>query len=411
MRNVLIVAYYFPPLGGIGSVRVASFARDLEAFGWRATVLAPANGSYHRDSDFTFAEERVVRTRSLELSRVAKTTFRSGGDDVTPAPDRGMNTVLRKVARRYVYYPDAQIGWYPFALTSGIRAIREHDVDLVFSSANPVTAHLVARRLARMKAIPWVAEYRDPFSDMAPVDGPARSRMARLERSLARDAAALVMPSPTWAQNYGKRWGREIDVITNGCDGAISAAPSPEQPVLTHLGSMFPERHDLRGLWSAMRALADESQPVTLKFIGRLRNEVRDEMRTFGLEDLIEETGFLPHGEVEGAMVSSSALLIAGHAEPSDLLQGWIPSKLFEYLSTDLPIVYIGSPTSDAASILRGFPGCYVLDSGDVEGIVAALRSSQGQRYRRDVSNISRPALAGRLAAVFDRAVEPSESV
>jgi len=78
MRRVLIVAYYFPPLGGMGSIRVTGFATHLPAYGWEPVVLAPRTGAYHRDPELRFPEERVVRTRSFELSRAAKRVLQTG---------------------------------------------------------------------------------------------------------------------------------------------------------------------------------------------------------------------------------------------------------------------------------------------------------------------------------------------
>jgi hypothetical protein len=75
---------------------------------------------------------------------------------------------------------------------------------------------------------------------------------------------------------------------------------------------------------------------------------------------------------------------------------------LFEYLATDLPIIYIGDPSSDAASLLRQYPGCYVLASRDLAGIKDALLSCRGERHVRDVSRFLRSKLTERLAAVLN---------
>ena len=64
MRQVLIVAYYFPPIGGIGSIRAASFAKFLREFGWEATVLAPADTPHPADRSVMAAKyQSCVRVR------------------------------------------------------------------------------------------------------------------------------------------------------------------------------------------------------------------------------------------------------------------------------------------------------------------------------------------------------------
>ena len=39
-RRALVIAYYFPPLGGAGVQRTLKFVKYLPEFGWRATVVS-----------------------------------------------------------------------------------------------------------------------------------------------------------------------------------------------------------------------------------------------------------------------------------------------------------------------------------------------------------------------------------
>ena len=74
MRRVLMISYYFPPLGGIGSVRAVKFAHYLPEFGWDPAVITPRNGAYYRDPTLEFDERKIVRTPSVEISRTATAT-------------------------------------------------------------------------------------------------------------------------------------------------------------------------------------------------------------------------------------------------------------------------------------------------------------------------------------------------
>src|SRR4051794_22182391 len=116
MRRVLIVAYYFPPLGGAGSLRVSGLATFLPEYGWEPTVLAPRDGAYYRDPQIVFPEQRVIRTPSIELSRTGKRLLRAGGNDVVAANVVGARAGVRNTARAALYFPDGQIGWYVPAL-------------------------------------------------------------------------------------------------------------------------------------------------------------------------------------------------------------------------------------------------------------------------------------------------------
>lgn len=404
-RRVLIVAYYFPPLGGIGSLRAVRMASHLPDHGWEPTVLAPSRGTYFMDPALTVPEQRVVRTRSLELSRTGTRLLRTPKHGTDPARVGPARALAQAAARRFVYYPDPQVGWYPFAAAGGLRLLRRERFDAIFSSSFPITAHLVARTLARRSAIPWVAEFRDPWSATLPADSPVRRRAARLEQAIAREASRLVMPSPSWARRYGEAWGCPIGVVPNAHDGA-PGIPTGAEPasVLTYVGSFYPEMQDLSALWPALTRLGEREPGLMprLRFVGDLHPILRDEIERAGLADRLEVTGFVSHEEALRLMAASTALLVAGASDDRPPWQGQIPAKAFEYLASGRPIVYVGAPHTDAANLLRGHEGCHIVATGDVEAATAALaRALGGGNHARDVSGLSAHARAGQLAAVL----------
>lgn len=400
-----MISYYFPPLGGAGSLRALGFAEHLPEFGWDPVVLAPSNGAYFRDPSLSFPAERVVRARSLELSRTGKRALRAGGDDVVAASVGPIRSAARAAVRRWLYFPDAQIGWYPGAVAAGRRVIRDGRVDAIFSSSFPITAHLVARALHRRCGIAWIAEFRDPWSGrLSDADAPKRGRAARLEQSIAREASTVVMTSPTWSADHARRWDIDVVTIPNGFDPAPTGSPPEDELVAGYLGSYYPGRQDLSGVWVALARLAAErlSRRVRFRVVGSVSPAMRRELHAHGIGSLLEETGFLPQAEALRVIASSSVLVAAGPARADDAGDGWIPAKLFEYLATGLPIVWIGTPHSDGARLLMGQPGCHVVPPADVDGVLEVLASIAGKRYERDLTGLSRTDRARQLAGVLD---------
>jgi hypothetical protein len=424
MRRVLIVAYYFPPIGGIGAIRAARFAELLPDFGWEPTVLAPASTPHPTDPDLRYPAERVIRSPSLELSRLGRMVGSSvGAASSNPASDapsgRGggqerrsaaatVRSALRLAAHRYVFYPDAQIGWYPGATIRGLRALARTRFDLVYSSSNPITAHLVARTLGRRAGLPWVAEFRDPWSDRLAPDHPYREHGQRLAANLGRGASAVIMPTPTMGEWYSRIWDRQITIVENGHDLGHPQPRPPDRLTLTHLGTYYPGKQSFRAVWAALAELVrmGTGRPPVVQFVGELPAEVMDEASQYGVGDLIRATGIVPHHEAIEAVLSSSILMASGFAGSHPLDLGVIPAKLFEYLASLLPVLYLTDTPDDASGVLRGQPGCFVLNRDDTEGILALLRDGvAGRVYEREVEPLSRRARTRELAAVFDRAV------
>jgi glycosyltransferase involved in cell wall biosynthesis len=405
MRRVLMLAYYFPPLGGIGSLRAVKFATYLPEFGWEPTVVAPRDGAYHRDPSLTFPEQRVMRTASLEVSRIAKRATGVGGTDTSPAVVGSRLAIVRDLARRWIYHPDAQVGWYPFALAAARRALRERRFDTILSSSFPITGHLVARRLHRDTGLPWIAEFRDPWADVIP-GAREGDRSDRLERALVREASAVVTVSPEWADRFRDKGARHVEVVTNGFDPVDLPAPSPITDfVVTHLGSFYPRLQDLRAVWEALARMRAQEPAlrVRLRFVGDTGSELLEQIAAYGLTDALEVTGFLPHRAALAATATSSMLIAAGFRVQHALYRGVIPAKLFEYLGSGVPILYASDTDTDATRLLAGQRECYVIRPEDVNGAFQALQASRrGAHVERIVAGFTRRALTGSLARLLD---------
>ena len=403
-----MVAYYFPPLGGIGSLRALKLATYLPESGWDVTVLAPRRGTYYRDPTLTFPEEKVVRTGSIELSRAGKTVLAPRTSDTEAARVGSLRRLVRDAARKWLYRPDPQIGWYPFAVRAGRRALREGRFDAVFSSSFPITAHLVGRRLHRDSGLPWVAEFRDPWTDVIADGEPRKAREVARERSIVVEATRVVTVSEAWAALFRGKGARDVGVVTNGYDAAdLAPGRPPDGIVVTYLGSFYSDRQDLSAVWPALRRIGDTSpsRRFRLRFVGDLDRGLRREIAAHGLEEALEVTGFLPYREALARTADSSILLGAGARDERPILKGLIPAKLFEYLGTGLPILYVGDPGSDAALLLARQPGCFVVAPGDAASIERALRQAlDTPRLARDLEAYTRRALAARLAVILDDA-------
>ena len=303
---------------------------------------------------------------------------------------------------KQVIFPDAQIGWYPAAAVGGMRLLRERSFDLIFSSAFPITSHLVARTLRKRSSLPWVAEFRDPWSD--DLESRLLSAAAlRLERAWAAEADAVVLPNQTFAEYYARRWGVEASVIGHGSDAVFpSTAPRPNPPVLAHLGTYLPE--GLETLWSALAEMRRRGDAIpTLRWVGAAPDEARAELERHGLGDILDATGFVSHPEALALMSEASVLVACGIRDSGPLGLGTTRSKLLEYVASGVPIVYVGHPHGEAGRMLSNYPGCHTVPFGDVEGAIRAVRTAlDDEVHQRDVAGFSRRARTGELAQLFD---------
>jgi glycosyltransferase involved in cell wall biosynthesis len=416
VRRVLIVAYYFPPVGGIGSIRLASFASHLPQFGWEPTVLAPESTPHQSDPSIRFAESRVVRARSIEPALMLRGRRDAGAATPAAASNGSIQTSRSSVRSAIVSmaFPDAQIGWYPAAVAAARTLVDDEPFDAVFSSSYPVTAHVIARAVARRAGLPWVAEFRDPWSERFPT---AAHRLAarRLERNIVRTADAVIVPSRAFAKHYGARWGVQVEGIPNGHDLDPSFADPDDgpaagaEPIIAHVGTYYPGRQSLTTIWAAIAALRESGRKMTIRWVGEMSAQAHDELRAYGLLHSVQVTGLVAHHEALALLRSSTMLIASGELDRGPLGAGTTAAKLFEYLASGLPILYVCNLEADAAATLGAHPGCYVVQFGDADGAQRALQDGlKGERHRREVQDLSRTARSGDLARVLDNAAARS---
>lgn len=381
MRRLLMVCYHFPPLGGIASLRALRFARHLPETGWEPVVLTPARGRYVLDAGLGWAG-RTERTATLEPRRTSHAVSGSSPGGAST----GLATTLRRALSTWLYFPDGHVGWYPFALQAGRRLLHERRFDAIFSSAYPVTAHLVARQLKRESGLPWVAEFRDLWTDWSPAQGRRREREHRLEASLLADTDAIVATSETHASVLQLRAVVPARAITNGFDpetyepATSSTCGEPSLWTVVYLGTYYPGVQELDTALAGL-ALAREQRrlpPFRLRFIGTDVGSLRPSLARHGLADLVEEAGFLPQAAAARLLAGSDLALLGGPIFAPDATRvGWIPAKVFEYLGSGLPVVMVGDPRAEVARLLGRLSRCRVVPTGDVAGAARAFEALQ----------------------------------
>ena len=440
-EHVLMVAYYYPPLGGIGSQRSQKFARYLSGFGWTPIVLTPERGAYYVDRSLDDGASKgvtIVRTPAFDPSSAFKRLVGSRSSGVGqpfPAvaelrPLEGGRIVnrLRDFVRTWVYVPDGQVGWLPYAVRAGARALESRNVKVLYSSSFPVTSHLVAYWLKRRTGTPWVADFRDLWTEnhYARATSPLRRKLDRaMEAKLLAAADALVTVSDTWAEALRRLSGgrKRVVVIRNGFD-PVEIAPitvsKADRWTVTHVGTFYGSRQDPSPFLKVLARLIGDGRiardQVRFNVVGGEDPFVRERVREFQLEDVTTWVGVVPHGESLSHQVNSSLLLLIIREEAANA--GLIPGKLYEYLGARRPILGIVPRHFEAAEIIRRAGAGIVCDATDEVALERCLLDSYSafrsgmpsMKLDGDLSPYERRAQAGQLAALLSDVTGPRAS-
>jgi glycosyltransferase involved in cell wall biosynthesis len=286
-RNVLIIAYYFPPMGLGGVQRTLKFAKYLPTFGWRPIVLTVGPTGYYAFDESLLKEVEesgieVVRTGSFDPNRIFKNKGRV----------RQPREIFRKLLQFLgdcFFIPDTKIGWKRKAVKAASEILKTRKIDAIFATAPPQTDFLIGLALKRKFKIPLVLDYRDawleyPFKYFhTPLH---RWWHRRLERKVVRRCDRIVVTHRRVKENIVTRhpFLRYLDVtiVSQGFDPADMDIPVVEQPGpkkklrITHAGTFYAGRSPeplLRALHSLFKASPAMRGRIELNFVGNTRKE------------------------------------------------------------------------------------------------------------------------------------------
>jgi len=398
--SVLIVAYAFPPNSVVGAQRPLRMVKYLPRLtDWQPIVLSARQTGQLTDHsllDEIPAGVPVYRTRSWEPIRLLQRRLRAGarqtgeepgnaklGVEPGVAPAKRPPSRFKKLLLDLLSTPDSQLGWVGFAVAAGLRIARRHRPDVILVTVPPWSALIVGHVLGALTRIPWVADYRDPWTDIdrGPV-APWRQRFERwLENRLLKNAAAILSSSDRYTaimrDRFTARPSGDFATMFNGFDEAKFDGQPPQRNeifTITHLGSLYsyvqPESVFV-GLRNWLAQEPARRRQVRLQFIGQIDGAVRASLARLGLLDLTELSGFVPHAEAIARCRGSQILLLA-MGNTSLTPAGWMPSKLYEYLACRTPILAY-TVRGEAAQAIENAGAGAVVSSDDPRDVVAAL--------------------------------------
>ena len=413
-KRVLVVSYYWPPSGGGGVQRWLKFAKLLPEFGWDPIVVTPSNPDVPvTDPSLSRDVHEGVEvwsfpvwepTRALSKLGLQGNTSRLGADQ---SSSPSLASRLVKWVRGNVFVPDARVGWVKPTTRKVLARLRHEPVDLIVTTGPPHSMHLVGLALKRATGLPWVADFRDPWSTMDYLDdfglGPrARRLIAKMERVVVASADRILVTSPGALQEIGLDDASKGAVIPNGWDrddfpDNPPAPVSNDKPVLGHFGALYGARN-APALWSALGG-----SDWVLKAGGQLSDDVRASMDQSGVE--LDWKGDLSHTEAIQAMHACDALVVVHNN--SDSAKASTPGKMFECLAAGRPMLVVGPAQGDLEDLCATWGVVFVPhDAPDGPRRIAAwLQHPSPAPDESFRASCERHALAGELAALFNSTI------
>jgi glycosyltransferase involved in cell wall biosynthesis len=425
-KRVLIITYYWPPSGGSGVQRWLKFAKYLPEAGWEPVIFTPENPDFDL-KDETLLKEispnlEVIRFPIWEPYQLFAKLKKQGKSHPGRILEQQKRGFLEKIAiwlRANLLVPDPRVFWVKPSVQFLSQLLKEGQIQAIITTGPPHSLHLIGQQLKQKYGIPWLADFRDPWSqweflDTLPMLPFIRRRHEALERKVLQQADVVVTISPTFQRDLEKLSGRKIDLITNGYDPADipkDFAPRPKAANQLHLvytGIIDAIRNPL----PLMQALKSEfevgGEEVSWTFVGKVSEQVQQQVEADPwLQAHIHFAGYVPHHQVFEFYAHTDALVLI--LTDTKNAKGNIPGKLFEYLATGLPVLALGDPQGDSAALLSDAGAGAVLGHGDLKGMQAKLRelyaSAGTQQTLGSLEAFSRKTGSKQVAELLERII------
>ena len=458
MKRVLVITYYWPPSGGSGVQRWVKFAKYLPQEGWQPVIYTPESPEYtaidHTLEAEIPQEAEILRYPITEPYNLYRKLMGKGASTdmktLTAGASKGEVTEISSGKKSFkqrlslwirgnLFVPDPRVGWVRPSVRFLRKYLTEHPVDVIVTTGPPHSMHLIGQRLHKELGVPWIPDFRDPWSRMyylkhLPMTRRTWRRLRAMEQSVLDECSTVLAVTPLVQEEFQAQTKTPVAMITNGYDGVDfdqSAAPSTGSGTarsassgtarsassgttlfnLVHTGLFAADGNPLN-LWKVLGikawADADFKKALRLRLVGKVDREVFAAIEEAGLKDNVVDLGYCDHLTAVREQLAASILILPLRNDPE--YRPILPGKLFEYLASRRPVLGIGQEDGAMARVLADTGAGVTADWDNLEGMRAFIDKAWEQHkaggvpsVTGDIARFSRRNLTRELAALLER--------
>tara|TARA_B100001564_G_C20645737_1_gene674337 strand:+ start:193 stop:1479 length:1287 start_codon:yes stop_codon:yes gene_type:complete len=365
-KPILIITYYWPPSGGSGVQRWVYFSKYLKKLGYSPIVLTIdlKSASYPAIDRSLINETQGIPVHYVKSFNWIKiySWFKKGKKDKIPQGEfskKGLVDHIAAFIRGNFFIPDARVNWAKSAIKEALRIVKSHKIEKIITTGPPHSTHLIGLNLKKQLNFKWIADFRDPWTDIFYVKSFYRLSFAKkkdklFERKVLSNANAIIT---TTSENFQKDLQSKISInqnffkIYNGYDSDLFKKIKKRknkdfQIVFTGL---LTENHPYKEFIESFIKFLKKDPKVNVKIIlaGSISEKILNE---FNRISNIEFHGYINHQDAVNLMIDGNILLNFMYKQEKNTTM--ISGKLIEYMATGNPVLMIGDKKSEASKLL-----------------------------------------------------------
>lgn len=305
--------------------------------------------------------------------------------------------------------------WVPLALAQALELNKSWKIDIVVSTCLPFETHEIANELHSLNSVPWIADYRDPYSFSHTRKTPTETEVIEYEKKVISSASACTTTSVGFSKAIEKVYKGPIHVIHNGFDELnVNLKKSLRFPIeILYQGSIYQDYQDVSialealDLFYESRPNQNGDLPIKITFGGFSTHVIDDfySRNSRALPPWVKLQGVLDFKSTQALQQSADFLLLLNWEDFSQ--PGVMQTKLYEYISSGTPIISTGGSSRDETSeiLLSTNTAKHFEDSTTLAHFFFKLVQNLRIEYSPDYLEIikySRRSQAGQLAQVIN---------
>lgn len=386
MKKILIITYYWPPSGGAGVHRWLGFVKYLKSNGYFPIIYTPENPDSSVEDPSLLSKIpdgiEVIKQNIWEPYGYYKRIIGVKKDEkintgfISEEKKPGLIENFAIWIRGNFFIPDARKFWIKPSIKFLKKTIKENNIDLIITTGPPHSMHLIGLGLKKEFDIKWIADFRDPwtnidFYDQLKLSKKSDRKHRDLEKEVLKSADLCIAIGNTLGNELSELGSKNVKVITNGFDGEILISKQPSGKFsIGHFGSLGASRNP-QSLWEVLAGIGKEDasffDDLQIELVGKVDHSVLNEIKNYKLEHFLVRSGQIPYNEAQRKMEACQVLLLVANNTPN--AKGILTSKLFEYMRTSRPILAIGPVESDMSDIMNEVYGSSAIDYSDEKGL------------------------------------------
>lgn len=374
MKKLLILAYDFPPYVSVGGLRPYAWYRYLKEYGVEPVVVTRQWGNkYGNELDYIApGESNETIVEASEYGTIIRTPYK---------PNLANRIMLKYGRTKFSLIRKLVTAWYEFmqflffvgpksGLYRGAKEYLKHNkVDAIIATGEPFVLFKYASTLSKKFGIPWVADYRDPWSQNKNRSNYLRNWIVFNEKKFLANVKCVTTVDEFFHKQIETNVHKQFYIIPNGYNpDAINAVADIEQGLdimrIAFVGTIY-EWHPIESVLDCFSRFACSNPSFELNFYGVNNGETLKKLVADKYNNLIEKVNVIPRMENSKLMkelVRHNIMLLFNY-------YSFTGTKIYDYLALHRLILFCYSNDAEALALKDKY-----YPVGEVEGVSTHLQ-------------------------------------